>query len=72
MGTGLISAFYTMIMYFNDNRFTPGESAGMAVCAAVIAAVSLVLYGVYRFTRRRVCQALRITTPRRMAGGKRL
>ena len=72
VGTGLISAFYTMIMYFNDNRFTPGESAGMAVCAAVIAAVSLVLYGVYRFTRCRVCQALRITTPRRMAGGKRL
>ena len=72
VGTAVISAFYLMIMYFNDNRFTPGEFAGMAVCAAVIAAVSLVLYGVYRFTRRRVCQALRITTPRRMAGGKRL
>lgn len=34
VGTAVISAFYLMIMYFNDNRFTPGEMAGMAVCAA--------------------------------------
>ena len=37
VGTAVISAFYLMIMYFNDNRFTPGEFAGMAACAAVIA-----------------------------------
>ena len=40
VGTAVISAFYLMIMYFNDNRFTPGEMAGMAVCAAVIAVLS--------------------------------
>lgn len=60
VGTGVISAFYAMIMYFNDNRFTPGEIAGMGTCAAVVAALSLVLYGVYRFTRRSVCRSLGI------------
>ena len=60
VGTGVISAFYTMILYFNDNRFTPGELAGMGTCAAVAAALSLVLYGVYRVTRRSVCRSLKI------------
>ena len=60
VGTAIISAFYVMIMYFNDNRFTPGEIAGMGTCAAVIAVLSLVLYGVYRFTRRNVCRSLGI------------
>ena len=32
----------------------------MAACAAVIAALSAVLYGVYRLTRRSVCRALGI------------
>lgn len=60
VGTAIISTFYAMIMYFNDNRFTPGEVAGMGICAAVIAILSLVLYGIYRFTRRKVCQSLGI------------
>jgi len=37
-----------------------GGMAGMAVCAAVIAVLSAVLYGVYRITRRSVCRALGI------------
>lgn len=60
VGTAIISAFYTMIMYFNDNRFTPGELAGMGVCAALIAVLSMILYGVYRLTRRSVCRSLDI------------
>ena len=60
VGTAIISAFYVMIMYFNDNRFTPGELAGMGTCAAVLAAVSAVLYGIYRLTRRSVCHRLGI------------
>ena len=60
VGTTVICAFYTMILYFNDNHFTPGELAGMSTCAVVIAALSLVLYGVYRFTRRSVCRSLGI------------
>lgn len=60
VGTTVICAFYAMILYCNDNRFTPGELAGMGTCAVVIAALSLVLYGVYRFTRKRVCRSLSI------------
>lgn len=60
VGTTVICAFYAMIMYCNDNRFTPGELAGMGTCAVVIAALSLVLYGAYRFTRKRVCRSLSI------------
>ena len=60
VGTAIISAFYVMIMYFNDDRFTPGEIAGMGTCAIVIAALSLVLYGVYRLTRKSVCRTLKI------------
>ena len=60
VGTSVIAAFYLMIMYFNDNRFTPGEFAGMAACGAVITALSAVLYGVYRLTRRSVCRLLGI------------
>jgi len=60
VGTAIISAFYVMIMYFNDNRFTPGEVAGMGICAAVILALSLLLYGVYRLTRKSVCNSLAI------------
>lgn len=60
VGTGLIFAFYSMIMYFNDNLFTVGEIAGMMSCAAVVVVVSAILYGVYRFTRRSVCRGLGI------------
>lgn len=59
-GTALIYAFYAMIMYFNDGRFTHTEAAGMLVCLALIAAVSLLLYFVYRVTLRSVCAALDI------------
>ena len=60
VGTAIISAFYVMIMFFNDNRFTPGEIAGMGTCAAVTAALSLALYGVYRLTQKSVCRKLGI------------
>ena len=59
-GTGLIYGFYAMIMYFNDNRLTLQELAGMAVCLAVVAAVSALFYGVYRFTLQSVCRLLKV------------
>ena len=59
-GTALIYAFYTMIMYFNDNRLTMGEVAGLGSCLLLIIAVSALLYGVYRLTRRSVCRRLGI------------
>ena len=63
-GTALIYAFYAMIMYFNDNRLVETEIAGLAVCLGLIAAVSVLLYGVYRVTLGKVCTALAIRTGR--------
>ena len=59
-GTGVIYAFYAMIMYANDGRLSPGEIAGMGACLLLILAVSLLMYAVYRLTLRRVCRALEI------------
>ena len=59
-GTALIYAFYAMIMYFNDNRLVETEIAGLVVCLGVIAAVSALLYGVYRLTLKKVCGALAV------------
>lgn len=39
---------------------TVQELAGMAACLTLIAAVSGLLYGVYRFTLRRVCRVLKV------------
>lgn len=65
-GTLLIYAFYAMMLYFNSGSFTPGELTGLANCALVVLALSLLLYGVYRFTLSRVCAALSIRpSPRR-------
>ncbi len=59
-GTALIYAFYAMIMYFNDNRLTITEIAGMGVCLLVVAAVSALTWLVYRLALKKVCAALRI------------
>ena len=58
VGTGLIWAFYMMIMYFNSDPygFTSAELAGITSCAAMVAGVSVLLYAVYRITRRSVCR----------------
>ncbi|HIX90378.1 MAG TPA: ABC transporter permease [Candidatus Agathobaculum pullicola] len=59
-GTALIYAFYAMIMFFNDNRLTIRELAGLSSCLLLILVVSAILYGVYRLTRRDVCRRLGI------------
>lgn len=62
VGTGLIWAFHMMIMYFNGDPygFTSAELAGITSCAAMVTGVSVLLYAVYRITRRSVCRALHI------------
>lgn len=59
-GTALIYAFYAMIMYFNDSRITDTEIAGLIACLGVIAAVSALLYGVYRLTLKKVRRTLSV------------
>ena len=59
-GSGLILGFYLLILYFNDNRLTAGELAGLAVCLGLAAGVGALLWAVYRLTLGRVCAALAI------------
>ena len=49
-------------LYFNGDPygFTSAELAGITSCAAMVAGVSVLLYAVYRITRRSVCRALHI------------
>ena len=54
LGTIVISAFYCMMMYFNDGKFTTAELYGLGLCALVIIGISALLWAVYRFTRRKV------------------
>ncbi len=62
-GTVVIYGFYMMIMYFNDGgSFTPTEVAGLFTCVGLVALVSLLLYGVYRLTLKKVCGMLNIHT----------
>ena len=60
VGTTLIYAFYMLIMYFNGDPLgiTATEAAGLLASLGVIAAVSVLLYGVYRMTLRAVCRSL--------------
>lgn len=62
VGTTLIYAFYAMILYCNGDPWgiTTGEALGLAACLAVVAGVSLILYGVYRLTLTKTCQVLSI------------
>ncbi len=64
-GTSIIYLFYLMIMYFNGDPYgiTRSEAAGLCSCLVLIFAVSMLVYLVYRMTRRKVCHALRIREP---------
>lgn len=61
VGTIAISAFYTLILYFNDGgRLSPSELMGMGICGGMLIVLSLILYGVYRFTYRQTLRQLKI------------
>lgn len=61
IGTGVIWAFYTMILYFNDNRLSVQEMLGMLLCAGIIVGISALFYALYRMTLRRACAMLEIS-----------
>jgi len=64
-GTAIICAFYMMIMFFNDGgSFSRSELAGFVNCLFLIAAVSFLVYCIYRFTLHKVCGMLKVQTSR--------
>ncbi len=65
VGTILIYAFYILIMLFNGDsvEISLPEAVGLLASLGLIAAVSLLLYGVYRMSLKRVCDALDVQRP---------
>lgn len=57
-GTLLIALFYTMILYFNDGRFSTAELLSSVNCILIVVGVSALFYALYRLTLSRVCRAL--------------
>ncbi|MNP62890.1 hypothetical protein D3C76_1582240 [compost metagenome] len=60
IGTSLIYTLYFIIMYFNDKLLTQMEVAGLLNCLLVLAGLSAVLWGFYRFTLHKVCRMLNV------------
>lgn len=60
IGTSIIYAFYAMIMFFNDNKLSMNELAGMVACLLLIVVISAAFYGIYRITLKKVCAVLHI------------
>ncbi len=59
-GTLLIFCFYLLILWGNDGRITAYELAGLGGCLAIIAAFSMLIIILYRFTLHQSCKLLRI------------
>lgn len=57
-GTALIAMFYTMILYFNDNRFSTAELLSSVNCLLIVIGMSGLFYGLYRLTLSCVCKRL--------------
>ena len=60
IGTVAIFALFTLIMFGNSGAIEPGELLGLGIDVGLIAAISLLVWGVYRFTLKKVCRALGI------------
>ena len=58
IGTSLIYAFYSMIMYFNDGMLTDSEIIGLGTCLIVVASMSTIIWLFYRYTLHKVCKML--------------
>lgn len=60
VGTALISAYQVLLLYMNSGGIERGDILTFAMDAALVAVVSLLLYGVYRITLRWVCMKLSV------------
>lgn len=61
IGTFLILAFYLLILAANgENGITPYGWAGFGLCMTIVAAISSLIYGLYRATLKTVYRKLKI------------
>ena len=61
IGTFLILVFYLLILAANgENGITPYEWAGFGLCLIIVAAISSLIYGLYRATLKTVYRKLKI------------
>lgn len=64
VGTITMFVLYSVIIFFNDGgKFTAGELAGMGNCTLLVAACSILLYGVYWLTYNKTLRILEIKRP---------
>ena len=70
IGTVLILAFYTMILYFNGDpaAITASEAAGLGNCALLVLAFSAFFYLLYRLTLRKAREILHLSAGPRHPG----
>ncbi len=59
-GMILMYLVYALMMFGNDGKLTESESAGLAGCLLILAAIALVYYLVYRCTVKSMCGQLEI------------
>ncbi|MDP4152855.1 MAG: ABC transporter permease, partial [Bacillota bacterium] len=65
VGTLLIYIFYSMIMFFNDNRLTQSEISGLINCLFVVLGMSALIWAFYRFTLHKVCWMLNVKSSKK-------
>jgi len=61
VGFSMMYILYMMIMYANDGIYTMSELAGLGVCLLVVLLFAAIIYGCYRFTRKKVLEMLGIS-----------
>lgn len=60
IGTIVIVAFYTMILYSNDGQFTEQEFIGFGISMGVVIVMSAIIYVLYKLSFKKTCKILNI------------
>ncbi len=58
VGMTAMYVFYVLIMYGNDGMISSQEAVGLGACFGVVALLALLIWGVYRYTLKKVISML--------------